>query len=83
VVRRTDVTDPENQEHYFLHASLTYPKAGLECYYCLVNQSGYNPNDSETIKRISDTIKRIYDIPYYEAIARERYVQSSTRILDE
>lgn len=85
VVRRTNVEDPINQKHYFLHTTSLNTNAGLECYYCLVNRSAYEPSFDPSYHpdyEPSDRMQKIYNTPYYEAIGRERYIQSQVKVLE-
>lgn len=57
-------------KYYYPHANST--NSELECYYCLVNRSTYNANDEA---RWSDNPYSSWIDSYYNALARERYMQ--------
>lgn len=58
-------------KYYYPHANST--NSELECYYCLVNRSTYNANDKA--KKWNKTPYNSWTDSYYNALARERYMQ--------
>lgn len=60
----------KSTKYYYPHANST--NSELECYYCLVNRSTYNANDEA---RWSDNPYNSWIDSYYNALARERYMQ--------
>ena len=57
-------------KYYYPHANST--NSELECYYCLVNRSTYNAKNEA---RWSDNPYSSWIDSYYNALARERYMQ--------
>lgn len=62
----------KSTKYYYPHANKDNNYAELECYYCLVNRSTYNANDEA---RWSDNPYNSWIDSYYNALARERYMQ--------
>lgn len=58
-------------KYYYPHANST--NSELECYYCLVNRSTYNAKDNA--KKWNNTPYNSWTDSYYNALARERYMQ--------
>lgn len=61
----------KSTKYYYPHANST--NSELECYYCLVNRSTYNANDKA--KKWNKTPYNSWTDSYYNALARERYMQ--------
>lgn len=62
----------KSTKYYYPHANKKDNNAELECYYCLVNRSTYNAKN-EAIW--SDNPYSNWKGSYYNALARERYMQ--------
>ena len=66
IYKITDASGTEIRKAYYKHA--TNNTSELSCYYCLVNRANYNKvNDA-------DPVARVWNEKYYNALARERYV---------
>lgn len=68
IYKITDASGTEIRKAYYKHANATNNTSELSCYYCLVNRANYNKvNDAEPVARV-------WNEKYYNALARERYV---------
>ena len=63
----------KSTKYYYPHANST--NSELECYYCLVNRSTYNAKDKDKAKWNNNTPYNSWTDSYYNALARERYMQ--------
>lgn len=78
--------------YYFLHANeygSGNENSEMACYYCIVDPSNRiplaaykNPESIHEDPAEAYRLEGIYMKPYYEALARERYVQNPTTFLD-
>lgn len=66
IYKITDASGTEIRKAYYKHA--TNNTSELSCYYCLVNRANYNKVDE------ADPVARVWNEKYYNALARERYV---------
>lgn len=63
-------------KYYYPHANESKSTdSELECYYCLVNRSTYNAKDKDKAKWNNNTPYNSWTDSYYNALARERYMQ--------